>query len=726
MLLPTFPRLLLLLPTLAPLLHPVSSANPTTRTPTDPRNIAAGSIINSEYGYYDQPQVVPLLNGTWVVLLTSGPDREGQASENVYATVSHDRGRTWAPRMWPIHPPHPYGPPAAWVNPVYDPRQTAAYRGPPARPPRLFAYYTFNSHNITHLPNASAHSPPMRADCLGEQVFRVSDDLGLTWSVLPQSSFTRALPPPTLQTATCTNTPHRSEALPIPIDTKAIDRNNEFGGKVHEGWSVGKFVLSPAAGADPSPPAPTVVMQFAKRQCQNLGSCFASKAQHLDYVPMQSFAVASPNMLTEPDPQRIVFETWPRSDTGLQTLNTQLAEEGGLVPLGGAGSLYYAIRSFDGFVGVATYNHTTGLWRDRQRAVYAGQPNRFLKNPNGPLAIRRFPVTNTTDGYLLVFYNRGMPADARGLQVASWGLRNPYFLAGGALQPDGSLAWSQPEVLLYALDSTSRIGYPDLFQDPGTGRLHITETNKIVPRVHAIDPALVAGLWAQLGLGPSLALPTGAVLNLTCPAGPTVPAPPLWPAFATNSGSSSSAASAATPQAVTIDLWLASLPTAAGSVLDCTATTSGGSGFQLSYTAANRTFRMELVDTHHGRASLDSDPLPAAPAGAVHVAFVVDGPANMVLSAVNGSLGDGAAAQQQGFFFAPVSALGAFVGGQTCRILNGGSFAADLDLRMEAGASSPASAAITSLRVWSRALRTSELVALARAGPGRVCREVNE
>lgn len=89
-----------------------------------------------------------------MALLTSGPQKEGtkqrhctgsdslegQASENVYTIRSDDRGKTWSP-LRPIEPAHPFGPPAAWANPVYDVYSNASV-------PRVYAYYTYNVNPI--------------------------------------------------------------------------------------------------------------------------------------------------------------------------------------------------------------------------------------------------------------------------------------------------------------------------------------------------------------------------------------------------------------------------------------------------------------------------------------------------------------------------------------------------------------------------------------------------
>ena len=125
------------------------------------------------------------------------------------------QGRTWeSPRA--IEPFHAGGPPAAWANPILTSSG------------RIYAYYTYDDHNRTHLPGSTKRRD--RTDTLGSQVFRFSDDAGLTFS---------------------------DQRFTIPIATKSIDLRNEFNGTVHEGWAVGK----------PIRVGGVVHTQFAKRLC---------------------------------------------------------------------------------------------------------------------------------------------------------------------------------------------------------------------------------------------------------------------------------------------------------------------------------------------------------------------------------------------------------------------------------------------------------------------------
>ena len=73
------------------------------------------------------------------------------------------------------------------------------------------------------------------------------------------------------------------------------------------------------------------------------------------------------------------------------------------------------------------------------------------------------------------------------------------MLTGVVEGPDGTVLWSQPEILIYSDDTsyhTGRFSYPDLIEQDG--RFWITSTNKVEARIFAIDSQLLEGLWAQV------------------------------------------------------------------------------------------------------------------------------------------------------------------------------------------------------------------------------------
>lgn len=175
---------------------PTSGPTPSTFTPSDPRNIAAGNIIPDE-GYCDQPYVVITDAGHWLCVLTTGKGEEGGRDQHIIATISRDEGKTWSPPT-DIEPPGP--PEASWAMPLKVPSG------------RIYVFYTYNTPNL-----AAWEGKPIRADTHGDIVFKYSDDHGLTWS---------------------------AERYVIPNRVFDIDRRNFFGGNPLICWCVGKPIVA--------------------------------------------------------------------------------------------------------------------------------------------------------------------------------------------------------------------------------------------------------------------------------------------------------------------------------------------------------------------------------------------------------------------------------------------------------------------------------------------------
>jgi hypothetical protein len=57
------------------------------------------------------------------------------------------------------------------------------------------------------------------------------------------------------------------------------------------------------------------------------------------------------------------------------------------------------------------------------------------------------------------------------------------------------IQWSQPEILLYSNNLKGGMSYPDLIEE--NGNYWVTETQKSIARVHAIDSRLLNKLWNQ-------------------------------------------------------------------------------------------------------------------------------------------------------------------------------------------------------------------------------------
>eukprot|EP00039_Didymoeca_costata_P006090 m.87386 g.87386 ORF g.87386 m.87386 type:complete len:626 (-) comp13105_c0_seq3:158-2035(-) len=598
----------------------------------DTRNVVTGITLGStSNSYYDQPQIVILPSGVWVCVLTSGPDKEGQPSENVYIQYSHDFGKTWGTNQGspgngeirPLEPEHPYGPPAAWVNPLLT-----SYG-------RLYIAYTYNIQNITTMPGSQVHR---RSDTVGIQAMRYSDDGGITWS----------------------------ERFEMPTDVKDIDKNNELHGAAKEGWSVGKPFTVTQGGKS------VTYFQFCKRACGllNPSQCPASQKIHAEYVPMQEFVIVSDNIDYEKNVSKLHFSTEPTGPVGLLSKADNLTEEGNLIPLPNFGDVYYTMRTFDGYVGVAHY--INGIWTDKLRAMYReGRPGSMsLKQPNGPLSPRKFTLSNGDDVYLLLYYNRGLP-DATG--QASWGLRNPYWLvAGWDSNNSNHIEWGQPEVILYELSSSARLGYPDLFRDEN-GRYYATETDKVTARLHPLDSTLVENLIHQ-GTN-SVPLPPAEKDYKNPPS--SFPSPPL-PDVANGEG-------------LTMYIQMEF-----GENLNMLKTTSTnvsffncGDALDLTYVADEGTVTIKVTDgIETWSLTSDDDLVPAH--GNHSLLFNIDGAGKLMHVMIDGFLCDGGLSRGQGFFFNPVAKLGK-LSAETCSINSNGF-------------------RLTQIQTFARSLSTSEML----------------
>jgi hypothetical protein len=288
-----------------------------------------------------------------------------------------------------------------------------------------------------------------------------------------------------------------------------------------------------------------------------------------------------------------------------------------------------------------------------------------------PRACPRIWRTNN-DRFLFWYHNH---SDAGG---NGWTGRNPAWISGG-VQRDGFIHWSQPEILLYDPNPAVRTSYPDLIEQDG--RYWITETQKTVARVHAIDPSLLEGLWdqgqdrqiarkdliverdgEQLKDGREIKLPEQ--LNLDEMNGLSID---VWVRF-----------HRLEPDLVLLDN-----------------RTPEGCGLAMT-TTAEATLRLELSDGR-STASWDCDPGVLQADRLHHVVAIVDARPRIVTFVVDGAVCDGGDARTHGWGrFA--NDIGDVSGTEVLRIAPDNS------------------AELKSLRIYGRYLRTSEAVAHFRAG----------
>jgi len=271
--------------------------------------------------------------------------------------------------------------------------------------------------------------------------------------------------------------------------------------------------------------------------------------------PEEMWMMASHNLLSARNASDITWELLPDGDVGIKPVggieNSNL-EEAHVLPLADQSrGFYLAGRTTVGWI---VESHTADPtarsgWSPSAYAQYFdnsktaldgasllplsasdgpfGGARAGVKNPRGPITMKRFDGASGKQegkgGYLLLYYNNNMKTYLN---------RDPYWLAAG-WETNGTVLWSQPEVVLYdAMDHTNRPGYPDFIEhknSDGTFDVFITETQKTDSRIHRVDRTLLQGLWHQHVL---CAVPAGAdsVISSGKAGGQTLPNP-QWMSF---------------------------------------------------------------------------------------------------------------------------------------------------------------------------------------------------
>jgi hypothetical protein len=534
----------------------------TRASAVDSRNIRTGVVLPDE-GYCDQPYIVKTHDGSWLCVMTTGVGEEGDHEQHIVSTFSKDKGKTWSPFV-DIEPAD--GPEASWVMPLIIPSG------------RIYVFYTYNKNNIRWVPNCNSDRLQRRVDTLGEYMFRFSDDHGHSWS----------------------------KRYEIPVRSMRIDKNNNFSGDVLLFWGVGKPIIHKM----------DMFFGFAK---------IGHWGRPGGMVISQGCFMKSENILTEPDPEKIQWQTLPDGDEGLQAPKRAVADETNIVSMND-GSLYCTYRTIDGYM-CHGYSRDGGHTWTTSHATYSPQGRR-IKHSRA-----HCPVSKFSNGkYLLWFHNHGGEATHKTYQSYYPG-RNPVWVCGG-IEKNGQLYWSEPEILLYDVDPQVRISYPDFVEEEG--EYYVTETQKTIARIHKIDPDLLETVWNQFDTKDETR--DGLVVKLEKDQlGPNASIDmPFLPDL--------------TDDGFTIDFWIKAEHLNGGqTILDNRDQEGRGIVLEIS---DRSTINLIMNDGNH-QASWDSD--PGTHPGTLkanewqHVAVVVDGGPNIISFIVNGTFCDGGAVRDYGF-----------------------------------------------------------------------------
>jgi hypothetical protein len=428
----------------------------------DLRNFASGREIPAEH-YCDQAHVIQTGDGAWLCAITTGSGEEGRSGQHVVSVRSTDRGATWEA---PVDVEPSDGPEASY---------SALLRVPSGR------IYCFYNHNTDNLREVIGDDPPYaggkmkRVDCQGYFVFKYSDDHGRSWS---------------------------ERRYEIPVREMEIDRRNPYQGKVRFFWNTG--------------------YAFSQDGCGYVPIHKVGRFGQGTYVWSEGALLCSQNILTEPDPEKIRWETFPEGEYGLSAPRGGglVAEEQSFVPLGGS-DLFVVYRTIDGFP-CHSYSRDGGrTWEPPEYATY-GPGRRRIKHPRA--AGHAWPCANGK--FLFWFHNNGTGAYD---PLQGYANRNIAWLCGGDLDEHGYILWSEPEAAFYCDDRLRGASYPNFLEEDGD--YFFAATQKHEARIMRLEPRIAAILHRDRNTPPKV-VRDGLALELDasqCQAVSAVPAPELPP-----------------------------------------------------------------------------------------------------------------------------------------------------------------------------------------------------
>jgi len=457
----------------------------------------------------------------------------------------------------------------------------------------------------------------------------------------------------------------------IPQRAFDCDLQNTYKGELKFFWNVGK---------------PLILGEAALLVIHKVGAMGAGF-----FAQSEGAFLKSPNILSERDPAKITFETLPEGTVGLRTPpgGGRVSEEQSVVSLSD-GSLYCVYRTIDGWPACAYSRDGARTWTTPAYKTYT-PGGRRVKHPRAA----NFVWKCGNGKYLYWFHNHGGrfvgELGANGKDGRSpYDDRNPAWLMAGREvdTPKGRMVeWSQPEILLYDDDPYIRMSYPDLVEEGGA--FYVTETQKTVGRTHLIPDALVSGLFNQWD---NRAVATnGLLLNLSgkLPL-PARAAMPKLPDLNRRDTKSEDQRGMDLRAGFSIDLWITlDAPTTGQTLVD--SRDESGRGVLVS-AAAKGALQITLNDGRTECAwSSDQGLLTAGKPH--HAVITVDGGPKIITFVVDGLLCDGGDQRQFGWGrFSP-------------------------NLRTPNGAPTLAiGQPVKSIRIYNRALRTSEAVGNFKAG----------
>lgn len=378
----------------------------------------------------------------------------------------------------------------------------------------------------------------------------------------------------------------------LPVRRTACDANNGLPGDTQIFWGIDKPTVREDA----------VYFAFTK-----LGQYMLDQGE--------GWMFRSENILTERDPAKIAWTMLPEGEHGIRDdAFGSVQEEHNLVTLRD-GTLYCVYRTTCGFPCSSTSADSGRTWSIPEAMRYSPE-GRVVRHPRA--CPKLWKCRNGK--YLFWFHNNA---------TKTYKNRNPAWISGG-IETNGTIHWSEPEILFYSRNTNVRISYPDLIQQDG--RYWITETQKSVARVHEVPAAFFEMLWNQQTTA-SLA-ESGKCLDMDGEAlrRASEIAMPRLPSLREDGFS--------------IDMWLTVGTNDVGALL-LDSRRDNGKGVAVR-SGGNGTVELLLSDGKRDFAwSCDAGLI--TPGRKHHVVFSVDGRPNIVTVVVNGKLCDGAGQRDFGW-----------------------------------------------------------------------------
>lgn len=449
-----------------------------------------------------------------------------------------------------------------------------------------------------------------------------------------------------------------SDRFRLPMRKTTVDFINKSNGEVQLFWGVSK----------PRTIGEGMIFAFTKmgQHPQDMGEGWLFK---------------SDNINSEKDPNKLNWELLPDGEFGISETSLGITQEEHNIIVLSTGTLYCIFRTSEGYP-AESYSYDGGhSWTRPEFARYAN--GSVIKNPRA--IPRMFQCSNGK--YLLWYHNNNTPGYL--------GFRNPAWLSGG-IEKDNKISWSEPEILLYGVDTLqldlwesavqldrgklTNLSYPDLVEEDG--KFWLVEGQGVGPefgKVHPIDETLFTDLWNQ-GSVKAIA-EKGLILDIKTISQPHNVRLQNLPNLYKDG-------------AFTIDMWLDIEELIPGQVI-LDSRNLNGKGFYISV-SPKRTIELTLNDGIMSH-SWDTDPGIVKTGSRQHVVFVVDGAPNIISSIVNGVLCDGGRYRKRGFDWFD-SKFSDINGSDLLKVVpdfNG---------------------SVKSLRIYNRYLRTSEAVANFLAG----------